>query len=264
MGRVFPKLMDFYWQIRKDEIKYINERTSFLMEALNQADTLICRSKFIQSMYEAAGVNPSRLIFSRQGLPKTLMAQENFSKSPSSILRVGYLGQISKVKGVHVLLEAFRLLKDLPLHLGVYGNMDAHPKYSSELKKFARSDPRIEFLGTYSDLRELKGIYQSLDVVVVPSIWYENSPTVILEAFAHRTPVITSNLGGMAELVEDEKNGLLFSPGSAIDLAAKIRKICENPDFLSHLNNNIATVKTHGEEMNELISIYQRLYKTGK
>ena len=57
--------------------------------------------------------------------------------------------------------------------------------------------------------------FLNLDIVVVPSLWYENSPNVILEAFAHRTPVIASNLGALPELVIDEKNGLLFEVGKA-------------------------------------------------
>jgi glycosyltransferase involved in cell wall biosynthesis len=257
LGEFLPKLSNIYWQHKNVDIDYVVNRHSFLMNTLNQADILICRSKFIQSMYEEAGINPERMLFSRQGLPLANSAQMISTKTPSSILRIGYLGQIAKLKGVHVLVDAFRLLQDLPLHLSIFGNMDAHPKYSSQLEINSHSDPRIEFSGIYSDSEELDRIYQSLDIVVVPSIWYENSPNVILEAFAHRTPVITSNLGGMAELVDDNKTGLLFKMGDAADLAKKIRTLSNNPELLAGMRKNISSVKTHEEEMDELIGVYK-------
>ena len=99
---------------------------------------------------------------------------------------------------------------------------------------------------------------RELDVVVVPSINYENSPNVILQAFVYRTPVVVSNLGGMAELVEHEKNGLLFNPGDASDLALQLRRLKEDTDLLYRLREGIGTVKSMAEEMDELLEIYRR------
>jgi len=100
-----------------------------------------------------------------------------------------------------------------------------------------------------------------LDVVVVPSLWYENSPNVILEAFAHRTPVIVSDLGGMAELVEEGVNGLCFPPGEAASLATALRRLIEEPGLLARLRAGIKPVKTVAEEMTELQAIYRAVVK---
>ena len=100
-------------------------------------------------------------------------------------------------------------------------------------------------------------VYAGIDVLVVPSIWYENSPNVILEAFAHQTPVIASDLGGMAELVDDQKTGLLFVPNDAVDLARKLETLLNDPGLLTRLQGNIVSPETLETEMAELLLVYQ-------
>ena len=103
------------------------------------------------------------------------------------------------------------------------------------------------------------GLAQDLDVIVVPSTWYENCPNVILEAFAHQTPVLATNLGGMAEMVTDGRNGLLFARGDAAGLAGKIQRLIAEPDLLPALRNGIPAVKTFPQEVAEIEAIYQRI-----
>jgi glycosyltransferase involved in cell wall biosynthesis len=95
-----------------------------------------------------------------------------------------------------------------------------------------------------------------IDVLVVPSIWHENSPLTIHEAFLAKTPVIASNIGGMAELIQDEVNGLLFKVGDVADLREKITMIVQHPDLISKLSANIGPVKTIEENAVEIEQIY--------
>jgi glycosyltransferase involved in cell wall biosynthesis len=88
---------------------------------------------------------------------------------------------------------------------------------SSGLILYAFQGPLNSAL-TACERLDYTSVFTLVSQVVVPSIWYENSPNVILEAFAHRTPVVASDLGGMAELVEDGVNGLRFTPGDASSL----------------------------------------------
>ena len=134
---------------------------------------------------------------------------------PRRILRLSYIGQITEIKGVHVLLEAIQLLPEAPLSCSIYGDLNnKFPKYVEKLRQIAGEDERIQFKGTFVQ-EQISGVFQNIDAIVVPSCWYENSPNVILEAFAHRTPVIASDLGALPELVVHEKNGLLFEMGDA-------------------------------------------------
>ena len=124
-------------------------------------------------------------------------------------------------------------------------------------------DARLSLAGVY-ERSEVSRVLRGMDVVVVPSVWYENSPNVILEAFAHRTPVIVSDLGGMAELVEDGVNGLLFAPGNSSALAAKLQQLVEHPGLLDQLREGIQPVKSVAQEMAELQGIYRSITGDGR
>ena len=77
---------------------------------------------------------------------------------------------------------------------------------------------------------DVQNIFREIDVLVVPSIWYENAPLVIQEAFLSRTPVIASRIGGIPELVKDGVNGLLFDAGDPRDLKAKLEYVMNYPE----------------------------------
>src|SRR3712207_1808975 len=98
-----------------------------------------------------------------------------------------------------------------------------------------------------------------MDVLVVPSRWYENAPVVIYEAFAAETPVVATDLGGMSEVVEHEKNGLLFELESVEDLARQLRRLGEEPGLLEKLRVGIEPVKTVEDSMDEMEQLYGEL-----
>ena len=159
-------------------------------------------------------------------------------------------------KGVHVLFEAVRQMPDVALTVRAYGDDSRFPNYTRRLRHMAQADKRLILAGVY-ERTEVSQVLRELDVIVVPSFWYENSPNVILEAFAHRTPVVASNLGGMAELVHDGENGLLFAPGDAGSLARQLRRLRDDPHLLPALRAGIGPVKSVTQEMDELEEIYR-------
>ena len=159
---------------------------------------------------------------------------------------------------MHTIIEAVRQLPDLPLVLKIFGNAAQFPNYTSDLKKRVKNDDRIQFLGVY-DRKDISQVFSNLDLLVVPSLWYENSPNVILEAFAHHVPVLASDLGGMAELVENGKNGALFKAGNASDLKRLIRTIAENPIKICQYQDFIPAVKTVDQEIEEVLNVYNRV-----
>ncbi len=136
------------------------------------------------------------------------------------------------------------------------------PGYIDTLKRKARG-AKIEFMGKYKP-SDVARVFSEIDVLVVPSLWYENSPLVIHEAFATRTPVLASGIGGMAELVADGKGGITFSAGSAEDLACKIQKLAEDESLRSSLARSAPKVKTIEENAQELEETYKRLAATGR
>src|SRR5262249_35036787 len=94
--------------------------------------------------------------------------------------------------------------------------------------------------------------------LVVPSIWPENSPLVIHEAFLASIPVVASRIGGIPELVADGQNGLLFDPGSAADLRRVINRLLTEPDLLDSLRAGIPDVRSIQDD----VRMARELYRT--
>jgi glycosyltransferase involved in cell wall biosynthesis len=124
--------------------------------------------------------------------------------------QIAYIGSLAWQKGVHVLIEAFNHIPG-PATLTIYGDPEVFPEYSAQLQALAQS-PRIRFAGKLRRA-DLWTTLSEVDLIAVPSLWYENQPLTILEAFAANVPVIASNIGALPELVEDERTGWLVEPG---------------------------------------------------
>lgn len=255
-GLIAPEVMTAFWQTRRERVAQVQARMAFLRETLNRVDAIISPSRFLRAFFVEAGIAPGRIVFCRQGRDFPDLTPDLLAKTPATHLRVGYMGQITPHKGVHTLFEAVQELPATVLEVKAYGDVTPFPDYTRRLRQMVSRDSRVSLAGVYNRT-EVSQVLQGLDAVVVPSVWYENSPNTILEAFAHRTPVIASNLGGMAELVEDGVNGLLFTPGDPSSLAAKLRQLIDNPGLLSQLRQGIEPVKALAEEMAELQGIYR-------
>ena len=254
---IAPGLMRRYWRARQDRADEVRRRTRFLLDALDRVDVMISPSQFLRDVYVRSGVDPERIVFCRQGRDFPAQTESELRKTSSKPLRLGYMGQIAPHKGVHTLLEAMQLLSEEDVSAQIYGDLERFPGYTQRLQRLAESAGRVAFQGVFAP-EELTDVLREIDVLVVPSLWYENSPNTILEAFAHRTPVIAADLGGMAELVEDGGNGLLFEAGDADDLAARVRKLTDGSGLMDRLRKGIEPVKGVQEEMEELVAVYRR------
>jgi glycosyltransferase involved in cell wall biosynthesis len=101
------------------------------------------------------------------------------------------------------------------------------------------------------------------DYLVVPSVWWENSPVTIREAYHCGVPVIASRLGALPEKVVEGVTGLLFTPGDADALARVLRRTLEEPDLLPALRRGLpptVTMETHGDVLE---GIYEELLREG-
>ena len=127
------------------------------------------------------------------------------------------------------------------------------------IRKASDSHLAIHFKGAY-DYKDISTVLSNIDVLVVPSIWYENSPLVIHEAFLAGIPVIASNLGGMAELITHRKNGLLFEPGNIDDLIDKMNIFIRNPSLVQEYSQK-TKVRSIKEDVGEILRIYESLLK---
>jgi glycosyltransferase involved in cell wall biosynthesis len=236
-------------------------RTEFLRKRVNSLDAILAPTKLMQQMLTANGINPDLVTISRYGMDTSGFQDAKRPRSGPGELRIGYIGTIHRPKGLHVLLEAVKeLTRSNGATLRVCGSLKYYPDYAHEVYDLAAQDPRINFAGTFPN-EQMAAELGKIDVLVVPSTWYENTPLVIYSAFAAGIPVVASNLGGMAEVVRHEENGLLFKPGNAEDLARQLRRLIEEPGLLEKLGESAGDVRSVEDSADEMLDLYERLRK---
>lgn len=259
-GKIVPAMVhtmtsggwSWFWFTPK--IRALCQRAGFLRQRMNMLDKVVVPTRLMEEMLVSNGLDPAKVVFSRFGIRQT----ENECHIPDvkGKIRVGFIGGLSEHKGAHLLISAIRSLPDdLSVELKIYGRSDTDPRYFNKLQQLSDGDGRIQYCGTFPN--EIIGkIFAELDVLVVPSIWYENTPLVIYSAQAAGCPVIASNLGGMAEVVEHEKNGLLFAVGDIVGLASTIERLAHDRKLLRQLAENAPKPKSISNYVAELEIIY--------
>ncbi len=242
----------------KDSVGPIEKRRQDMREALNKIDILIAPSNFLREQYISFGVDPKKILYSDYGFDTAPF--EDFQHSPANKIRFGFVGSIIPTKGLHVLLEAFDGIDTKKAELNIFGGFTQFYEFDDypQLIKKAADNPGINMRGSYL-AHEIAGVFAEIDVMVVPSIWYENSPLVIHEAFMANTPVITSKSGGMAELVQHEVSGLLFEQDNAESLRDAIKKITDDSALIEKLRAGIPSVKTIEDDAENIVALYTRL-----
>ena len=158
------------------------------------------------------------------------IAKNNLANKDSKIFKILYIGHISHPKGAYFLVSSFKqLLKFLPNH-----NFELTMAGRGSEKGNFNLGNKLKMAGWLSKEAVRKLLYQT-DCLVMPSLCYENSPTVIYEAVSLGVPVIASRIGGAKELVE-KLGGLLFTPGDEEDLIKKISWAVKNRSKLKDIS----------------------------
>jgi glycosyltransferase involved in cell wall biosynthesis len=159
-------------------------------------------------------------------------------------------------KGLHVLIDAFNEMPEESAELHLFG-APVNPHYHQEVLGRARH-PGVRWRGEFTHDKRWRAL-ADIDVLVVPSTWYENSPLTIHEARAARVPVIASAIGGIPELVHHGLTGLTFPAGDAAALAACLREVIDNPGRLAEWRRSILPPKTLEAQAVEIEGIYRDL-----
>jgi glycosyltransferase involved in cell wall biosynthesis len=199
--------------------------------------SLIAVSSTVKEEYAKAGFDPQRIEVIYNGIDPRFLAPARVARTEDSPLQVLFVGRLRVEKGILTLLKALHLLQQkqhemqLPaLHLNIFG--DGDKAYVSELQTFLQ-EKELENMVTFHGKvpqEELIDWYDRSDIMLVPSLWKEPFGLVIAEAMARGLPVISSNVGGPAEIITDGVNGILTEPGDEQAMMQAILQLIENPE----------------------------------
>ncbi|WP_316851310.1 glycosyltransferase [Pedobacter agri] len=170
----------------------VDTKIENLLELNNLCDKIFLFTNWQKEIFILNGFNPEKISITSQLLDKEIFPQTSVRKE---IKNIGFVGRISHEKGLHILIEAFKLAnrKDLQLHIAGILN---DKKYFKKLKSKTERDTNVQWYLNLSK-SEISEFYQTIDILIIPSITYETGPFVLFEAFENNIPVIAHNLGDM-------------------------------------------------------------------
>ncbi|MEM9553065.1 MAG: glycosyltransferase family 4 protein [Acidobacteriota bacterium] len=236
------------------------KRQVFIQGCLRHADLLISPSEFLRQRFIEWGTDANRIRVIDNGQPAALGP---VPVDDEAVGTFGFFGQILEKKGLHVLLEAARILVDdgtKGWKIEVNGDSSfATPAYRDSIRRSVVAlGARVRDNGAY-DPAALVSRMARVGWVVVPSIWWENRPLVIQEAFRCGRPVICSDIGGMAEAVEPGVGGLHFRAGDPYDLADVMRRAAQSPIVWKRLREWLPDVPDVERTTDLHLELYEEL-----
>lgn len=245
---------------------WVARRMRHVREMADLVDLFIAPARYLHDRYrDAFGLPASKLLYLDYGFAQERMTGRN--RATGQPFTFGYIGTHIPAKGIHDLIQAFGLLHGDVL-LRIWGRPRGQD--TEALQAMASSlppglDERVEWLYEYRNQDIVSDVFDRVDAIVVPSVWVENSPLVIHEAQQARVPVITANVGGMAEYVRHEVNGLLFEHRSPASLAEQMQRMVDDPMLAAtlgargYLTSETGDVPDIGNHVHDVEALYEHL-----
>jgi glycosyltransferase involved in cell wall biosynthesis len=227
--------------------------TYSILPYYDEVDMFLFQSEFTRDMFVKFGFDKS----------KTKIVENSFDfsnitpsyKSEDYIL---YFGRISKEKGIKTLLKAMINIPNIKLK--IVGDGPQLEEYKSFIQNNKINN--VDLLGPKWG-SELDPLIQGCKFTIVPSEWYDPSPYVVLQSFAHGKPVLASNIGGLKDLIVDNQNGQLFEPKNHEQLSDKIKKLFSDKDKIIQLGivaRRILEEKNNSERYySETMNVFKKL-----
>ena len=237
-----PKHNLKYWET------WVGNRMQAAAKSVNKIDYFIAPSKTVLNRFlEYYPGAKNRTYYLDYGFDLGKLKGRQTVKEERFVF--GYVGTHIPAKGVDYLIKAFAQLQGTPI-LRIWGR--ERKEYTPALMKLGdeisrKTGKEIQWMGEFETTKIIDRVFNRVDAIVVPSIWSENSPLVIHEAQEARLPVITADVGGMAEYVEHESNGLLFKFRDVDSLAKEMQRLMDNPPMLKSLGNKGYRYSEDGE-----------------
>jgi len=238
------------------KLRALVNRPAYIRSMMAMVDRILVTTDFMKEKLSGFGIDEEKFIVlpfgveCRDGAPET-------PRGTGKTVRFGYVGTLSHHKGVHVICEAVRRVRAaVSFTVDIYGDEDLFPAYVEKLRSIVGADTRVRFRGTFAPER-LWDVLDGMDVLIIPSLWYENTPLILHSAQADRVPVVASNLVGLNEIIADGENGLLFEPGDAGGLARIIERLCDRRGLIDGLSQGARPPLSMPAYVDRLEEIYR-------
>ena len=235
-------------------------RKLYIDRFFDLVDVFISPSMFLAERYVAWGIPAAKMVVLENLMPPAALAPRS-EPSPRDVLRLGFFGQISELKGIDLLFDAATQLEKSGVDnvcIEIFGDYRNQPTefQTAFLARLSSAGSNIRFSGPY-DRIQVDELMRGVDAVLVPSIWWENSPVVIQEALRNRRPVICANIGGMAEKVRDGVDGFHFPAGNPMALASLIRRLAQDREMLTKITRSMSGTPMLVSSLEDYLAIYR-------
>jgi glycosyltransferase involved in cell wall biosynthesis len=238
------------------EISYKLEQIDVLRKNI---DCIIAPSHAIATALIRNGIPTDKVTIIPHGItPLEKKPLEAFI--PKRPLRLGYIGRISYVKGLHVLIDALNLLPDhTNYELHIYGDASTKSEklYTHSLKEKSNELPIIWHGKISND--KIQQAYHSFDIMVHPAIYLEVFGLTLLESLSSGRPVIATRCGGPVDFIMDRVDGLLVEPNDPESLVSALKECIDNPLYVQKLSSTIRPINTLENHLNTLEKLYKEL-----
>lgn len=243
---------------------WVSRRMRHIREVCEHVDHFIAPSRYLHDRYrDEFGLPERKLTYLDYGFDRQRLVGRQ--RSQGEPFTFGYIGTHIPAKGIHHLIAAFGKVRG-DCRLRIWGRPRGQD--TDALKALASSLPagvaeRVEWLSEYRNQDIVRDVFDRVDAIVVPSVWAENSPLVIHEAQQARVPVLTADVGGMAEYVHHEVNGLLFRHRSPDSIAEQMQRLLDEPGLAARLGQRGYVFNDSGDipSLTDHVQVIERLYE---
>ena len=226
----------------------------YMLGHFANVDQFVAPSEFLRQRYVSWGLPAEKIVVIENGQAEAAPLPPRALPADGTRNRFAFFGQVNEFKGIDVLLQALagmhrkeRRRLSVEIHAA---NLELQEeKFRDRIERLRAplmEEGVLRWAGAYNS-GDLARRMAKIDWVLVPSIWWENSPMVIQEAFVHGRPVICSGIGGMAEKVRDGIDGLHVDVGNPLDWADTLLRAAETPGLWEKLRAGIRPPSTHAD-----------------
>jgi glycosyltransferase involved in cell wall biosynthesis len=238
----------------RDELEHRIRKVKLLIE---NVDLFLSPSATVADRVAQWGIPRNKLRVSRYGIDTKPFEGVQPTERLDDKISFGYVGTLAPHKGVHILMQALQRIPPETCRLHIFGSDSHYGDYGRMLRELAEGLD-VTFHGSL-DRAHIGGAFEKIDCLVMPSLWLENSPVVIQEAFAAGVPVIASGQGGMAELIHDGRSGRLFPAGDVSALTLHMASVIHKPTTLRTWSVSMDEPRRIEEDAESMEQIYSDL-----